>query len=599
MKVLRIGSWLGAVGLLFAACKKNDNVSPQLTAGSSHISATAPAGKTSLSITSNTSWKLSGLPEWLTATPGEGSGNATVELSYSANTALEARLATFTLSGANVSASSIAFTQLGAAPTLLSDKTTLLEKGAGQQDSIVITANVAWQLNLPTAATWITASKTSGPAGSTKVFFTIAPHTAAEVRSVVVELKSLGATLPPVALTFEQAAGELRINQFTPHAKGGASIVINGNGFSATTANNIVTINGVAATVTAANATALTVTVPAKAGSGVIKVAVGTKSFTSTASFIYDWVWAVSTLAGGGTTDLFGSPAGIVRAKNGALYIADTDNNRIRKIIENANGTITLSTFAGSDARLAGTTDGVGTDARFARPVGLALDAAENLWVADMSNSRVRKVDPAGKVTTLVHPANGAILSISYPRGVAVDAQGNVYVTDYTNKAVRKVFTDGAMDYYASGLNFPFGLLFDKNNNLLLSDLASQKMYTLRKATETRADILFLAGSGVTGNVDGAATEAQFHTPTAMSLDSQGNIYLTDTDNHSVRCISTGADGTVSVTTIAGDGTPGSQDGEGKAARFNAPIGVAVTGDGATLYVADQKNNSIRKITRQ
>ena len=258
----------------------------------------------------------------------------------------------------------------------------------------------------------------------------------------------------------------------------------------------------------------------------------------------------------GGTTNapaLFDHPNGVVVDSSGNLYVADSSNDTIRKIT--AAGVV--STIAGTPG-IAGNLDGTGTAASFRSPQGPAIDSAGNIYVAEYANSIIRKITPAGVVTTLAGYAGndgsldgtGTAASFGNPRGVAVDSSGNVYVADSGNDLIRKITSAGV--------------------------------------------VTTLAGTAVTaGSADGTGTAATFNYPERVAVDGSGNIYVADTYNHTIRKVTSAG----VVTTLAGTaGALGSADGTGAAARFDYPSGLAVDGSG-NIYVADQGNDTIRKIS--
>lgn len=239
------------------------------------------------------------------------------------------------------------------------------------------------------------------------------------------------------------------------------------------------------------------------------------------------------------------------RDSSGNVYFADTMNNTIRRITPAG----VVSTIAGSPGGQ-GSDDGTGGNARFLAPAGVAVDSSGNIYVADSGNFTIRKITPAGVVTTLAGTARaggstnatGAAARFLNPSGIAVDANGNLYVTDTANHTIRKITSGGV--------------------------------------------VTTLAGSpGSAGTADGAGSQARFSEPTGIAVDAAGNVYVADTGNHAIRKISPG--GTVS--TIAGaKGTSGSADGTGTAALFNEPHGITVDASGS-LYIADTGNNTIRR----
>ena len=215
-----------------------------------------------------------------------------------------------------------------------------------------------------------------------------------------------------------------------------------------------------------------------------------------------------------------------------------------------------MTTLAGH-ARYPGSADGTGAAASFSDPDGLVLDAFGNLYVTDMSNCNIRKITPAGVVTTLAGQAGacshadgtGTAARFNDPLGIGIDKSGNLYVADGQNYTIRKITSFG-----------------------IVTTLAGQ--------------------AGKQGSADGTGTAAAFSTPFGIAVDASGNLYVADYGNHTIRKITPAG----VVTTLAGQaGNPGNADGRGAVARFFYPAGLAIAPDG-TMYVADEFNSTIRKI---
>ena len=316
----------------------------------------------------------------------------------------------------------------------------------------------------------------------------------------------------------------------------------------------------------------------------------------------------VSTLAGSGasgytdgtgTSAQFKYPFGVAVDGAGNVYVADQSNHRIRKITTSG----VVSTLAGSTS---GYTDGTGTSAQFKYPTGVAVDGAGNVYVADLSNHRIRKITTSGVVSTLAGSSQGytdgtgTSAKFDYPYGVAVDGAGNVYVADESNHRIRKITTSGVVSTLAGStygytdgtgasaqFKYPYGVAVDGAGNVYVADRYNQ---LIRKIT-TSGVVSTLAGSTY-GYTDGTGTSAKFYNPTGVAVDGAGNVYVADYANHSIRKITTSG----VVSTLAGSGTYGYTDGTGTSAKFDSPTGVAVDGAG-NVYVADESNHSIRKIT--
>jgi sugar lactone lactonase YvrE len=307
-----------------------------------------------------------------------------------------------------------------------------------------------------------------------------------------------------------------------------------------------------------------------------------------------------------GAAARFYGPGGVAVDAAGNVYVADTGNHTIRKVT--AAGAVT--TFAGA-AGVPGSTDGPGSAARFAGPSGIAVDRSGNLYVADRDNHTIRKITSSGVVTTLAGKAGqlgtadgtGSAAAFYDPSGVAVDSAGNVYVADTDNYTIRKVTAGGTVttlagspsqlgsaDGTGSAASFdsPSGVAVDGAGTVYVADYYSRAVRVVTAA----GVVTTLAGAADSpGSTDGTGSAAQFSGPDAVAIDSAGNLYVADQYNYSIRKVT--ASGV--VTTLAG-GELGTADGVGKAAGFDLPAGIAVDGSG-NVYVADTSNNTIRKVT--
>jgi len=274
----------------------------------------------------------------------------------------------------------------------------------------------------------------------------------------------------------------------------------------------------------------------------------------------------------------------------GNVYV--TDANSVRKI-----------TPVGEVTMLAGTHDLFGIDfsgGNFNTPQGIAVDAANNVYVADTNNSTIRKISPAGAVTTIAGVTGGVgdtdsaggTPTFSSPEGLAVDSKGNVYVADANNNAIRRITPAGVVSTLAPGtlpLNRPQGVATDGADNLYVADSGNN---VIQKITSAGAVSVFAGTAGPGSFADGTGAAARFNGPVGIAADSKGTVYVADTGNGIIRRISSAG----VVTTLAGTaGTIGISDATGPAARFNAPIGIAVDASG-NIYVADGGNNTLRKI---
>ena len=309
-----------------------------------------------------------------------------------------------------------------------------------------------------------------------------------------------------------------------------------------------------------------------------------------------------------GAAALFNQPAGIAADIAGNLFVADLSNQTIRKITP--AGVVT--TLAGT-AGVHGNADGSGAAAQFWNPYGIAADTAGNVYVADSANSTVRKITPAGVVTTLAGKAriqgsadgSGAAAQFYNPQGIAADTAGNLYVADSNNNTIRKITAAGVVTTLAgtasvqgsadgtgsaAQFSYPFGITADMAGNVFVADQGNN---TIRKITPAGAVTTVAGTPGVRGSADGSGAAAQFNYPDGITADTAGNLFVADSGNHTIRKITPAG----VVTTLAGTaGVYGSADGSGAAAQFNSPIGIAADTAG-NLFVADTGNQIIRKIT--
>jgi sugar lactone lactonase YvrE len=293
------------------------------------------------------------------------------------------------------------------------------------------------------------------------------------------------------------------------------------------------------------------------------------------------------------------------------------------QLLESTQAVLTVTvpyTFTGLAGWLEpGYSNGVGSQARFDMPLGMAIDNAGTVYVADSNNSLLRSVTRAGVVSTLSGwevagpgvPPGGRPAQFTQPIGLAGDAAGNLYLASWdstikkltwagTNWLVSTIagapWTHGSADGIGSQARFGFlwGLASDTHTNLYVVDLGNE---TIRKLSPlgTNWYVTTLAGTpGVPGMNDGTNGDAQFTYPRGLAADAAGNVFVADTGNHSIRRITPSG----VVTTIAGSRPNiGSVDGLGNVAQFLFPNWVAVDPSGA-LYVADQYNSAIRKLVQ-
>jgi uncharacterized protein (TIGR03437 family) len=311
----------------------------------------------------------------------------------------------------------------------------------------------------------------------------------------------------------------------------------------------------------------------------------------------------INTIAGNGLLSYSGDNGQASRAQlygpqatatdpSGNVYIADTQNNRVRKV--SPAGVITA--FAGSGTAGFAGDGGAAVSAQLARPAGVAADSAGNVYISDSANGAVRKVTPDGIINT--------IAQLIRPQGMAVDAAGNLYVADSADSRIRKISAAGVLStiggtgqpgYSGDGgpavaaqVNSPFGVGVDAVGNVYVADTGNN---LLREITPDGA-VKTVAGTGVAGHLGdgGPALSAQLAAPISVVVDGGGNIYFADSGSR-VRKIA--PDGTIA--TILGGNAPGYSGDNGPAgnAQINSPSGLALDSAG-DLYVADTGNNAVR-----
>jgi cysteine-rich repeat protein len=306
-------------------------------------------------------------------------------------------------------------------------------------------------------------------------------------------------------------------------------------------------------------------------------------------------------------------PAGVAVVGSGQIYIADTDNQRIRRIDSNR----VINTIAGSGRTSDVVAGGAAVSAKLSFPNGVAVDAAGNVFIADRENQRIRRVDVNGSIDTIAgggprgdsgDGGSGAVALLNNPSAVAADGLGNVYIADTYNCRIRRVDGNGIIATVAGNgyagfsgdgsaavsaqVNYPFGVAVDTRARLYIADSENHRIRRL----DSNGVITTVAGTGVSGygGDGGAATSAMLSNPTGLAVDAQGNMFIVDKNNHRIRKVSTNG----LITTVAGTGVPGysGDGGAATSARLAFPAGVAIDA-GGNLFIADTDNHRIRRVS--
>jgi sugar lactone lactonase YvrE len=333
-------------------------------------------------------------------------------------------------------------------------------------------------------------------------------------------------------------------------------VVSNGSSTTATSNPAALTVTPVAVTITtqpAAQAVALGATASFSVVAG------------GSAPLTYQW-YRYGVAISGATASSYTTPATIA-SDSGAEFTVAVSNPANMPVTSSLAILLVKHTLALMAGELGGIghTDATGANASFYSPAAVATDPAGNTYVVDQVNELVRKITPAGVVTTLagtpgvVGSADGTgptaafNFDPTFPSGAAVCPDGNLYISDSDNNTIRRISLPGGVVVTPAGI------------------------------------------AGVTGSADGMGTAASFWTPSGLACDSSGNLYIADANNDTIRLMVTA---TRQVGTLAGTaGVPGANDGTGAAAQFNRPTGVATDPAGANIYVADYINSTIRQVT--
>ncbi|MDF2192352.1 BACON domain-containing carbohydrate-binding protein [Paraflavitalea sp. CAU 1676] len=451
---------------------------------------------------------------------------------------------------------------------------------AGGSETITLKANVAWKITVPAEVEWLTIDRTVGEAGETALKITVQENPTSTNRTANLTLNAVDAQAPAVTIAVKQQETTLAITAVPTQVAGAQIITIEGKGFSTVLAENTVTVNGKAALVKEAQHNKLKVEVPLKAGEGKIVVKVAAQTAESPV-VKYNWVWM--------TTSLYGAYGayGITVSDNGTVY---TGNFGLHTISKFSPGTSAV--LAGSISHVAGFNDNTdGSKALFYYPGGLAMSELGDVLVADINNGVIRQVTPTGSVSTFK-----TFSKAIYPAVITASADKKLfYVTDWSGRNLVRFDNTGAETHrsFASDdggmgdikIN---GLSLAPNNDLYLTDNAQHRVLKLSNG------VLSVVAGGMQGDGDGAGTAAKLYSPFGIAHGNGDTLFIADQNNHKIKMITGGN----VVTTIAGS-SAGVEDGIGTAAKYKAPTHLHYDKLNGDLYIADNGNDAVRKLTRQ
>jgi sugar lactone lactonase YvrE len=336
----------------------------------------------------------------------------------------------------------------------------------------------------------------------------------------------------------------------------------------------------------------------------------------------------IQTVAGNGTQGFGGDggvatsaelfdPYGVCVDGSGNIFIADTDNHRIREV---TSGTGTIQTVAGNGTPGFTGDGGLATGAELRQPSGVSVDGAGNIYIADDGNQRIRKVTAGNHIIQTVagngtqgFGGDGGVATsaeLDDPLGVFIDGTGNIFIVDTANFRVREVASATGIIQTAAGngtygfsgdggaatsaeLDFPSGVFVDAAGNIFFADSSNNRVREVVAATGL---IETVAGNGAFGfsGDGGVATSAQLDQPEGVFVDHSGNIFISDSLNNRIREV---VAGTGIIQTVAGNGTAGfnGDGGPATSAELNKPEGIFVDGAG-NIFISDAANQRIRKV---
>jgi hypothetical protein len=313
-------------------------------------------------------------------------------------------------------------------------------------------------------------------------------------------------------------------------------------------------------------------------------------------------------VAGENDTNILSQPFGLCADANGNLYIADVGKNCITLLDTNGR----ISVYAGTGKE--GGADGDRKSATFSAPSGVCFDRSGNMYIAGFGGENIRKITPDGIVTTVAGSGEEGYADgisgearFSSPRGICIDSKGNLFVGDCWNHRIRKIDTNGIVTTFAGGgktgelvvnawrdgadttarFDAPCGLAIDKDDNIYVADANNS---CIRKITPD-GYVTTIAGKGrEAGLVDGPVGVSRLNIPTELSVNSENEVFFSDTYNHCIRKI----DKNGVVYTIAGTGQKGFSNGLPRESLLSSPRGICICK--GELFFTEWGNHTIRKL---
>jgi len=605
-------------GQTFTVNQSGNSCSYSLLPTSASFTASGGSNTVNVSAGAGCAWTAVSNAAWVTITSGaSGSGNGALDYTVAANPTTSSRQGTMTIAG-------LTFT-VDQAPncnyTIMPASQNFIAAGGTGQISVTTPAECSWTAS--PSDSWIMITSGAGGTGNVTINYTVSVNTGPARTGSITVNGQVCLISQDTGCTYEISP----TSQSFPSTGGNGTIAVTTNSANcprtATTTDSWITITGGASGTGNGNVTFTVANNSGASRTGTITIAGETlpgQTFTVTQAGS-GGVCQVSTFAGNGsasygegtgTSSKWNSPNSSVIAKHPqtslyALFIADTENHRIRMIYLEGPNVGLSSLIAGSG--VAGYLEGTGATARFNNPRGIAAitnasGVVTTLLVADTSNHCIRKLTySGGSWTSAIFSGKGGTSGyidgapttsrFNSPQGMIVSPDTFIYVADTGNAKVRKLTSTGTSSTLAvtGGLNTSVGITVGGAGNLLyISDVVRHSIWQVNPSTAAGTK---LAGADVAGFADGTGTAARFNYPAHLAFASTGGdtVFVADRTNNRIRKLVVAS---TAVTTYAGTGTAGYADGSCAAAQFNLPYGVAygLTGE---LYILDTENNRIRK----